>query len=1542
LAPDIPHNPAALNAAPRHPRVRSFIAQQLLSGVSSFAEFEQRVEALPTPDERGAMFDVFAECWLATQRIPQARNVWPGNTAPLALLQKLRLPLKDMGVDGVFETAVDEPTCYQVKFRTGRPSLTWTELATFFGLSDVACGRLVFTNCDEIAEVAKGRPGVVIVRGIDLDRLTSDDFRVMEDWLSGAAIRRKPKTPRPHQAAAISDIVGALGRNPRATALMACGTGKTLVALWVAERLGVRTVLVLLPSLALVRQTLHEWLRETNWPEIEYCCVCSDPTVQPEEDSLVVRQTDLDFRVTTESTSVRRFLERTTPAVRIVFSTYQSSAVVAEGVKGLAPFDLGIFDEAHKTAGREGARFALALKDEQLPITRRLFLTATPRHYDLTHRNRTGDAEVVFSMDNPAVYGPVAHRLPFSKAASPSLKIITDYKVVISIVTSEMVTDELLRRGVVLVKGEEIKARQVANQLALQSAIEKQGVRKVFTFHSKVDSAKSFVSSGPEGIATHLPNFLCAHINGEMSTAYRERLMREFERVPQAIMSNARCLTEGVDVPAVDMVAFLSPRRSLVDIVQATGRAMRRVEGKEFGYVLVPLYVEERRGETIEEAVERSDFDEVWNVLNRLQEHDDLLAQIIAEMRTQRGKTGGFDDSRFRERVQILGPSISLEALRSSITAACLDAIGDLWFERYGQLVAYKEKHGNCDVPSRMKPLGTWVVNQRVLMKDGLLDEAKVELLNRIAFNWDPKASVWRTHYLALIAFRDRVGHCRVPENWPENKKLAKWVKTQRVRRQRGKLSAERIMMLERVGFEWEVLSMSWHDRLEELRQYKLQRGHTRVPARWPENQPLASWVTEQRYRYRRNKLTSEQINVLNESGFEWEVQQTREAAWEQMFQRLVAFHDQHGHFRLTENTPENKSLAEWMQRQRNRMRAGRLPDEYEQRLSAIGFPWKPLTGPDADWEPRYQQLKQHRAATGGFHFNWNASGERSLARWAKSQRKAFGLGALTPERVALLNAIGFNWENRSQKTGTSKATSSSAVQAENELPWEVMCARLENYFKLHGNSNVPADWSSDTALAGWVVRQRVSKAKENLTPEQIRRLEVVGFAWTAHQSEWDAMFAELSALLKAQSRPGGAARLPSAELKRWMLTQRQFKKQGRLSKERWQRLDSIDFDWDPFASQWERMFVELRDYHAQRQHCRVPLTWSENPRLGHWVGVQRQQKKRGRLAGDRVAKLDSLGFDWSLVGKGGGRANQHVQSRSEAWGLMLSELQQFHAEHGHARVPQGYSGNRKLAYWVTTQRRSYRKGKLSEQQIAQLDALSFQWSATGKRTLEETGRESGSSSKRIPTWDEMFAAFKEYRDQHGSLNVLKRSTESRSLAHWIVAQRMARNRGRLAPDRERQLTDLGFDWNPVGNRWDEMFAALAEFKKEHGHTNVPQRSRRYPGLATWVKNQRLAQKMKRPVMIERRRRLDELGFHWIEDMPTWEDMFARLTDFKKAHGHCRVPQNWREDRRLGKWVNTQRTHFKRGNVKPHRQRLLDELGFVWNAAPKSNEHHYP
>ena len=181
---------------------------------------------------------------------------------------------------------------------------------------------------------------------------------------------------------------------------------------------------------------------------------------------------------------------------------------------GQAHFDLAIFDEAHKTAGREGLNFAFALKDSNLATAKRLFLTATPRHYDVSCPNKEGDLRLVYSMDEAAVYGPVVYKLPFAEAARRD--IICNYKVIISIVTTDMVTDELLRRGEVIIEGDPIKARWVANQLAIEQAAKKHPISKVFTSHRSVASAKSFTGDGPEGIGRDFPDFGTYHVNGTM------------------------------------------------------------------------------------------------------------------------------------------------------------------------------------------------------------------------------------------------------------------------------------------------------------------------------------------------------------------------------------------------------------------------------------------------------------------------------------------------------------------------------------------------------------------------------------------------------------------------------------------------------------------------------------------------------------------------------------------------------------------------------------------------------------------------------------------------------------------------------------------------------------------------------------------------------------------------------------------------------------------------------------------------------------------
>lgn len=1130
---------------PKHHAVQLLLESDLFDDISRFSQLEARIAALPTTKERGDAFEVFAEAYLATQANVQAKEVWPHESVPIDIRQRLSLPSKDMGVDGVLQTHLGHFNAYQVKFRTGRSALTWDELSTFMGLADQVRQRVLLTNSDDFPALMNDRQGFFCIRGSDLDRLEPGDFQSIVEWLERGVFTKTPKNPRAHQDEALAAILSALEREDRVTSVMACGTGKTLVALWAAERSQPKTVLVLLPSLALVRQALHEWLKETRWApeELVYLCVCSDPTVTKDVDGIVVRQSDLDFPVSTNSQDVRQFLAQSFAGVRVVFSTYQSVHLVADALTGQPPIDFAIFDEAHKTASWEGTRFAFALKDSNLPIRKRLFLTATPRHYDVRVKDKEGDARLVYSMDVPEVYGTVAHTLPFAEAARRG--IICGYKVIISVITSDMVNQDLLRRGEVVVDGDLVKAGHVAGQIALQEAVEKYGVKKVITFHRSVAAAQSFTTEGGEGIRVHLPDFASHHVSGAMSTAQREQRMRAFSAAERAIISNARCLTEGVDVPAVDMVAFMSPRRSRVDIVQATGRAMRKVPDKTTGYVLVPLFLDLTNGESIEEALERTGFDEVWLVLQALQEQDQVLATAIHQMREDKGRIGGYNDYLFRERVEILGPSISLETLRTAITAACVDRLGVTWDERYGELKAYKERFGDCRVPykwSENPQLGTWVVVQRQVTKLGQTGKDRTERLNEIGFVWDPHDAYWEEMFAALVNFKEANGHCNVPIFQPDNRALGQWVNRHRNNRKRGEISEERLRRMNAIGFVWDALESSWEEMFAELLEYKATHGDCDVPKIWPQNQALATWIGSQRQFCKNGTLSDERISRLDAIGVVWH---TKKASWEKMFAALVKYKKLHGDCNVPQGDPDNPQLGSWVDSQRKHRKQEALTQERIQQLDALGFTWDMRA---ASWEELFSALVEYKKAHGDCNVPYDWQDNPRLGTWVVMQRQAKKgkkRNSLNGERIRRLDGLGFIWDPR-------------------DICWEEMFAALIAYKAKHGDCAVPKVWPENQPLAGWVFTQRRTMKQGSLGNDRVRRLNEIAFIWDTLDDYWERMFAALVAFKAVHGHcnvPRGWLENPA--LARWINRHRNEKKQGTLTKDHISRLDTLGFVWD-------------------------------------------------------------------------------------------------------------------------------------------------------------------------------------------------------------------------------------------------------------------------------------------------------------------------------------------------------------------------------------------
>ena len=938
---------------PLHPKARELAKSGLFAGLSSFEELERRIAAISDNKGKGDAFEVFAEAYLATQRKHDAHQVWPLNAMPLDLLAKLGLGGMDYGIDGVLQSLLGDLNAYQVKFRTGREPMTWRELSTFMGLADSPHirSRILITNCDELPQVINERQGFFCIRGSDLDRMEVSDFQAIEAWLAEAAIQAPKKKPLPHQEEALAAIVPTLQKESRATAIMACGTGKTLVTLWTAEQLGARKILVLLPSLALLRQTLHEWLKETSLDPLAYLCVCSDPTVKGDADEISTAQSDLDFEVSTNPEVVRRFLDAPFDGTKIVFSTYQSASVVGEALKPGESFDLGIFDEAHKTAGREGSKLSFALRDENLAIAKRLFVTATPRHYNPRNKNKSGDMEMVYSMDRPEVFGNRVYTLSFSQAAKR--EIICGYKVVISVITSEMVTNELINRGQVQISGDYVQARQVANQIALRDAVHKFGVERIFTFHNTVKSAASFVSSGNEGVHNHLPEFGAFHVSGAMSTAQRERIMRDFRSSSKGIMSNARCLTEGVDVPAVDMVAFLSPRRSLVDIVQATGRAMRKSPGKDLGYVLVPLYVELEAGESIDEAVARANFDEIWDILQTLQEQDEVLAELISQSARTKASFKEFGKNPIYDRIIIEGSILGLNSIQSAVTTQILECLVSSWSLNYGKLQDFKEEYGHSNPDIDCVYLGThlgkWLSLQRSFYKKNKLTSERIEKLNLLGVNWSHTDFKWNKAFEALLEYKQINKHLNVPSSYVHNQfKLGQWVVTQRGYFKSGKLTKNRMKSLESIGFQFSLdrtispnligFEFLTDSIFEEIKDFYNRNGHFNIPYDYRVKKlPIGKWVEVVRGLYCNKLIDNNLFLNLNLINFTWT---KKSSEWGEIFSQLKKFKSMNGHCLVTRLNSSGK-LVRWVTLQRRFYSQGKLSSNQIEMMEKIGFDWK-------------------------------------------------------------------------------------------------------------------------------------------------------------------------------------------------------------------------------------------------------------------------------------------------------------------------------------------------------------------------------------------------------------------------------------------------------------------------------------------------------------------------------------------------------------------------------------------------------------------------
>ncbi len=504
------------------------------------------------------------------------------------------------------------------------------------------------------------------------------------------------KKPRPHQIEAIEETKKYFSspKNTRGKLIMACGTGKTYTSLKIMEALDPKITLFLAPSIALLSQTFREYAQEKK-RAFYASIVCSDDKVgqSKNEDNDDIKFSELPIKASTRLEYILSVYEKAQKENKrfIIFSTYQSALRIKEAQEaGLNEIDLIICDEAHRTVGAmyssnerdDKNAFTLCHSDGNIKAKKRLYMTATPKVYSESSKAKAKESDnIIYSMDDAEVFGEEIYTLNFERAIA--LDLLSDYKVIILAVRKENlsgVTNSVNEKISQLeAKGTKLDKKLINNEfvckiIGTHKGLAKQDLivldeknkedndlkdkkdtvasQRAISFCKSIQTSKNIKDSfetimecyDEELKKKSFKNLQISidHIDGTMNCKERlEKLenLNQFEPNTCKVLSNARCLSEGVDVPALDSIVFFDGKSAMVDIIQAVGRVMRKAKHKKRGYIILPIALEESEIKNLDEAVNNTNFKNIWKVLKALRSHDSSLV----------------DEATFKEKIKIFG-----------------------------------------------------------------------------------------------------------------------------------------------------------------------------------------------------------------------------------------------------------------------------------------------------------------------------------------------------------------------------------------------------------------------------------------------------------------------------------------------------------------------------------------------------------------------------------------------------------------------------------------------------------------------------------------------------------------------------------------------------------------------------------------------------------------------------------------------------------------------------------------------------------------------
>jgi len=746
--------------------------------------------------------------------------------------------------------------------------------------------------------------------------------------------------PKPHQEDALAAITAALAGGGRAQVQMACGTGKTLVGRWAAQRLGAAVTVVACPSIALVAQTVKAWRDAQGW-DFESVLVCSDPTtaegIRERADGEPDRPWWVRYgaRVTTEPGVVLSALKRTRQRERplVIFSTHHSAPVVAQALTSHGhPADLVVADEAHHLAGAPRTEFR-TLTDGTLPATATLYMTAT--------RVTSHPAEGALLMSDTDTFGELVYRLTFSEAIAADL--LSDFRVLVY-ETSDATSADGLSAFVSGADGDS-------------------EVSRVLSFHGRVAKARTFAADLDGHTMPDGRTIAARAVAGTDAEATRRRALSVLDhgqRDQVALVSSARCLSEGVDLPVVDTVLFADPKTSAIDITQAVGRVLRKARGKTRGTVLVPVVVQDGIDDDV--AASGSRYRHVWKVLQALRAVDPQIAAEIDGLATGVLRDG---PRARRGRFEFRTPSIDDLTLLVAREASTRRIPLTEWI---GRLRDWQATHGDTFV-SKSTSLGLWVARQRALHRCGALDEDVEQALEQVpGWVWSLDEAAWTTRMAVLRDLAHSKTGLNLDDPEQTGRKLARignhaavttvgvWCAQQRAAAREGTMPAHQQAALSALpGWTWHPTDVRDEAMVDLLREYVAWKHDANVPQAFTEDGlDLGMWLRQVRRSAALDRLPQtlrdDVVHATSPTrGTDGELRWYRResqwlAGWDALNQLVRRTGSATVPYRHVETMPDGAQVDvhAWATRQRYQRRHGTLPDALAAHLESVpGWWWE-------------------------------------------------------------------------------------------------------------------------------------------------------------------------------------------------------------------------------------------------------------------------------------------------------------------------------------------------------------------------------------------------------------------------------------------------------------------------------------------------------------------------------------------------------------------------------------------------------------------------